>query len=193
LDLFDFFITYGNNLLRLLGVVAALMVIIFVHELGHYLVGRWCGVGVRVFSIGFGTQIWGRTDRHGTLWRVAVIPFGGYVRFSGDEDALSSPSTAKKALPDDALAHAAAWRRALVAFAGPLFNAIYTLVVLSVIFFAFGTVRLVPIIGSVIADSPAELAGFQIGDRFLTMQGAPVDNFRDIVLYISANYIPLTV
>jgi len=187
LDLFDFLITYGGNLLRLFGVIAALMVIIFVHELGHYLVGRWCGVGVRVFSIGFGAQIWARRDKHGTLWRVAAIPFGGYVKFVGDEDALSSPQSTKKILPDDALARAAAWKRACVAFAGPLFNAIYTLIILSAIFFAFGSLRLVPIIGSVIADSPADRAGFQVGDRFLTMQGAQVDNFRDIALYISSH------
>jgi len=187
LDFFEFFVLYGGNLLRLFAVLAALMLIIFVHELGHYLVGRWCGVGVRVFSIGFGTQIWHWTDRHGTVWRLGVLPLGGYVKFVGDEDALSTPLSSRRNLPENALSRAVAWKRAAISFAGPLFNALYTLVVFSILFFSFGTMRLVPVIGSVLENSPAAIAGFQVGDRFLTMQGEMVDNFRDVALYVSTH------
>src|SRR5919112_3674168 len=96
----------GGAATSLLGYVIpflfVLTVVVFIHELGHFLVGRWCGVGVTAFSIGFGPELVGFTDRHGTRWKLAAIPLGGYVKFFGDENAASVPDQSALATMNDA-------------------------------------------------------------------------------------------
>jgi len=193
LELYDFLMTFGSNLVRLVAVVAGLLVIIFVHEMGHYLVGRWCGIGARVFSIGFGPQLWAFHDRRGTCWRLAAFPLGGYVKFVGDEDIASHHTNVshhaniqiKAAPPQDAFSAASPWARAATIFAGPLFNFIYSFVIFGLFFLMVGRAVFMPVIGTVLEDSPAQAAGFQSGDVILTMQGRQVSDFSEVSAYIS--------
>ena len=117
-----------------------LTVVVFVHEMGHYLVGRWCGIGVKAFSIGFGPELVGFNDRHGTRWKLCAIPLGGYVKFVGDMNATSPPDRAEMAAAfADAERKVAfhtqpVWKRAATVFAGPLFNFLLTIAVFAVLF-----------------------------------------------------------
>lgn len=186
MEIVGFAFALYDILLRLVSVIGALMVIIFVHELGHYLVGRWCGIGVSVFSIGFGPEVWGFNDRRGTRWRFAAVPLGGYVKFIGDEDAASMPVGQRKAedLRPDSFPAARAWKRAATVFAGPFFNALFTVAVLSALFFAFGRSLVTPVVTDVLPGSPAAQAGFKPGDQFVSMQGKRVSSFDEIPRYV---------
>lgn len=164
--------------------VAVFVVIIFIHEMGHYLVGRWCGIGASAFSIGFGPELWGFNDRRGTRWRVAAIPLGGYVKFIGDEDAVSMTANAVSAQCPDSFAAATAWRRAATVFAGPLFNGILTVVLLSILFFTSGRILLSPIITDVLPNMPAAAAGFKPGDKIISVQGEKIASFNEVYRYV---------
>lgn len=156
-----------------LGLPAFLFVItlvVFFHELGHFLVARAFGVKVDVFSVGFGREIFGRTDRAGTRWKVSWLPIGGYVKFSGDADAASRPDTAAAARMtvaerEGALMFKPLYQRALVAAAGPLANFVLAIVLLTGILSVTGRAVVAPIVGEVSKASPAALAGIKTGDR----------------------------
>ncbi len=178
----------------LLGTVVpflfVLTVVVFVHEMGHYLVGRWCGIGVRAFSIGFGPELVGFNDRTGTRWRLAVIPLGGYVKFVGDVSATSSPTGVdQEELSEEerkvAFHTQAIWKRALTVAAGPVFNFILTIAVFSVMFSVYGRFVSEPMVAQVRADGPAAAVGFQPGDRFVSLDGTKVDTFADVQRYVS--------
>jgi len=182
----DFFVILYHAFCRLFGVAAVFMAIIVVHELGHYLVGRWCGIKAHVFSIGFGPEIWARIDKSGTRWRIAALPLGGYVRFAGDEGADSRPVSAGGAqrLPAGSFAAANAWQRAATVLAGPFFNGLLAVFVLAFMAFYFGKFTLSPVVSRVLPHSPAAQSGLQAGDRFLTMNGETVKSFDDIARYV---------
>ncbi|MDP3524120.1 MAG: site-2 protease family protein, partial [Hoeflea sp.] len=117
----------GNILSALPPFLLVLTIVVFFHELGHYLVGRWCGIKAEVFSVGFGPELLGRTDRHGTRWKLSLVPLGGYVKFLGDENAASLPTgSGAPALTDaersQSFPNAALWRRAATVAAGPIAN-----------------------------------------------------------------------
>ncbi|MGN6466747.1 MAG: site-2 protease family protein, partial [Rhizobiaceae bacterium] len=119
-----------------------LTVVVFVHEMGHYLVGRWCGIGVKAFSIGFGPELLGFNDRRGTRWKLCLVPLGGYVKFVGDMNAVSMPDSEEaEALTGEerkvAFHTQALWKRAATVFAGPLFNFLLTIVVFTVLFASY--------------------------------------------------------
>jgi regulator of sigma E protease len=167
-----------------------LTVVVFVHEMGHYLVGRWCGIGVKAFSIGFGPELVGFDDRHGTRWKLSAIPLGGYVKFVGDMNATSTPDASEiEALTVDekkvAFHTQPVWKRALTVFAGPAFNFLLTIAVFAVIFAIYGKFVSEPVISEVRPDSPAAAAGFQPGDRFVTVDGSPVESFADVQRLVS--------
>lgn len=167
-----------------------LTVVVFVHEMGHYLVGRWCGIGVNAFSIGFGPELIGFNDRHGTRWKLSAIPLGGYVKFVGDMNATSTPDSGEiEALSDDekkvAFHTQPVWKRALTVFAGPAFNFLLTIVVFAVIFAIYGKFVSEPVVSEVRPDSPAAAAGFLPGDRFVTVDGTPVESFADVQRLVS--------
>ena len=129
---------------KVLPFLVVLTVVVFVHEMGHFLVARWCGVAVRTFSIGFGKEIWGFTDKLGTRWRLAWIPLGGYVKFMDDDNAASVPS--KEAIasmtPEQRAGsfHAKpVWKRAAVVAAGPAANFILAVVIFALWFFVVRT------------------------------------------------------
>jgi regulator of sigma E protease len=167
-----------------------LTVVVFVHEMGHYLVGRWCGIGVKAFSIGFGPELIGFDDRHGTRWKISAIPLGGYVKFVGDMNATSTPDAGEiEALSDDekkvAFHTQPVWKRALTVFAGPAFNFLLTIAVFAVIFAVYGKFVSEPVVAEVRPDSPAAIAGFQPGDRFVSVDGTPVESFADVQRLVS--------
>ncbi len=178
--------------------VFVMTVVVFFHELGHFLVGRWCGVRVDAFSIGFGPELIARTDRHGTRWRLAAIPLGGYVKFHGDANAASAGSEETVAtLPpvERAVTFAAqpVYERAAIVAAGPIANFILALVILTGLFYVEGRSILLPRVASVQADSAAAKAGFAPGDIVRSIDGQPVRSFLDMQKVVSASSgVPLT-
>lgn len=165
-----------------LPLIVALVVIVFVHELGHFLVARWCGVSVEAFSIGFGKEITGWNDRHGTRWKISWIPLGGYVKFRGDANAASFPETG----PGQGDSHPGnfhnkpLWQRAAVVAAGPIANFILTIAIFTAAFWIFGVPLIEPRVGEVLKDSAAQEAGLRTGDLVLTIDGAAIDDFTDL-------------
>lgn len=158
--------------------------LVFVHEMGHYLVGRWCGVKAEVFSIGFGREITGWTDIRGTRWKVGWMPLGGYVRFAGDMSATSEPSEEWKALPEaernQTFQSKTLWQRALIVVAGPTTNFVLAIAIFMGIFAAYGQSKTSNVIGSVVAGSPAEKAGFAVGDKILAVGNSQITEFGQI-------------
>ncbi len=178
-----------------LGLPAFLFVItvvVFFHELGHFLVARACGVKVDVFSVGFGKEIFGRTDKSGTRWKVSWLPIGGYVKFAGDANAASVPDHAAAARLSDAeraqcLTFKPLWQRAAVAAAGPAANFILGILLFTGILFHEGHTVLEPIIGGVVKGSAAEAAGFRPGDRVTAIDGAKITDFEQMPQIIAVS------
>lgn len=186
------FFLSGESLLvgTIIPFLFVLTVVVFVHEMGHYLVARWCGIGSQAFSIGFGPELIGFTDKHGTRWKISAIPLGGYVKFIGDESATSSPVDVNNAdLSADEQRRAfhtqPVWKRAATVFAGPAFNIILTVVIFSVFFALYGRQISDPLIAGVQPGSPAAEAGFEAGDRFVSVDGEKITTFSDVQRIVS--------
>lgn len=182
--------TDGLLLGKILPFLVVLTIVVFVHEMGHYLVGRWCGIGVRAFSIGFGPELAGFNDRRGTRWKLCAIPLGGYVKFVGDMSATSAPGgdeVEKLSAEERRIAFHTqpVWKRAATVFAGPAFNFLLTIAVFAVFFSAYGRMVFEPTVAQVQPGSPAEVAGFLPGDRFVSVDGNPVATFDDVQRYVS--------
>jgi regulator of sigma E protease len=164
--------------------LVVLTVIVFVHEMGHYLVARWNGVAIQTFSIGFGRELWGFDDRHGTRWRLSAIPLGGYVRFVGDMNAASVPDEdfIAKAGPELAprlFVNKNVWQRIAVVAAGPAANVLFTFLILYALLLGYGRYTITPVIGEVLPESVAAAAGLQTGDTVLSVDGFAVRGFED--------------
>lgn len=167
-----------------------LLIVVFVHEMGHYLVGRWCGIGVNTFSIGFGPELLGFNDRNGTRWKLSAIPLGGYVKFVGDMSVTSAPVSdeAARLTPEElktAFHTQPVWKRALTVVAGPLANFLLTIAVFAVMFSMYGRYISEPTVATLREGSPAEIAGFMPGDRFVTVDGQRVETFTDVQRLVS--------
>lgn len=189
-SLASFFSSDGLLVGTVVPFLFVLTAVVFVHEMGHYLVGRWCGIGVTAFSIGFGPELFGYTDRRGTRWKLSAIPLGGYVKFVGDMNATSQPSPEEAAaLSEDerkvAFHTQSTWKRALTVLAGPVFNFLLTISVFAVMFSVYGRFVSEPMVAEVRAGSPAEAAGFQPGDRFVSVDGVAVETFSDVQRLVS--------
>jgi regulator of sigma E protease len=168
-----------------LGFLFVLGLVVFFHELGHFLIGRWCGVKVDTFSLGFGPELFGFNDRFGTHWRVAAFPLGGYVRFHGDANGASmTDADVVAAMPpsERAVSFVAqnVWKRAAIVAAGPLANFLLAIVIFTGIFYANGRAILLPMVDGIAAGSAAEAAGFQLGDRIVSIDGSAIDSFEDM-------------
>ena len=160
-----------------------LTIVVFVHEFGHFWVARKNGVQVETFSIGFGREIFGFTDKHGTRWKFALLPLGGYVKMFGDADETSSKADDREMTEEEkaiAFPHKTVGQRAAIIAAGPFANLAFAIVVLSILFMTVGQPSTPPVIGSVMAESAAEKAGLQSGDRVLVIDGEKIDRFEDI-------------
>ena len=169
----------------LLAFIALLGPLVTIHELGHYLVGRWCGVQADAFSVGFGREIWGRTDKHGTRWKLSMLPLGGYVMFAGDANATSMPAVADSSVPPEVAArwlqNKPLWQRSLVVFAGPAANFLLALVIFAAFNMAHGQRQTPPVIVGFSKVSPAHVAGLQVGDRITAIDGRAVYSFEEIL------------
>lgn len=172
-------------LTTILSFLACIGPLIFVHELGHYFVGRWCGVKADIFSIGFGREVAGWTDSRGTRWKVGWLPLGGYVKFKGDMNPASQASPEWLKLPPEERAQTfqakPLWQRFIIVAAGPVINFLFAIMIYAAVFANYGEPRTPPIVPSIEAGSPAAAAGFQPGDRILAINGSPVRRFEDIL------------
>ncbi|MDX2258080.1 MAG: RIP metalloprotease RseP [Hyphomicrobiaceae bacterium] len=174
------------------GFLFALTIVVFIHELGHFLVARWCGVSVKAFSIGFGRELYAFEDKHGTRWRIAAIPLGGYVKFMDDESVASQPS--REAIEKmDPVQRAGAfqlkplWQRALVVAAGPIANFILAIIIFAGLFWLYGVREMEPRVGRVVPDTPAAEAGFEPGDLVTAIGGTKIRSFADLQHIVSTN------
>ena len=190
----DILASFGGTGLAVLGYVVpflfVLTLVVFVHEFGHFIVGRWCGVDVKTFSIGFGRELFGFNDRHGTRWRFALIPLGGYVKFSGDADVSSAPDqeavgrmTAQereRSFPAQSIGE-----RAAIVAAGPIANFILAIAIFAASAFIFGKPVLSPRVDSLVAGSAAEQAGLKPGDLVVAIDGHEIHSFADMQRIVS--------
>lgn len=187
----------------LLMTVAAFLLLlgplVLLHELGHYLVGRWCGVKVSAFSIGFGREVVGWTDRRGTRWKLSMLPLGGYVQFAGDMNAASMPVDA---IPLDVAERATwfhfkpLWQRFLIVLAGPLTNLIIAVLIFASFNLFYGRIVVLPVVAGFAGQSVAQAAGVQVGDRIVAIDGAKITSFdqvREHVAPFPGDTVPLVV
>jgi regulator of sigma E protease len=167
----------------ILPFVFVISLIVFIHELGHYLVGRWCGVKIDAFSLGFGPEVFAWVDKRGTRWRLAAFPVGGYVKFHGDANAASAPDFDGVAAmaPQErglTLAGQPLRNRAAIVAAGPVANFILALAIFALLFMVFGRAEQVARIGGVDPGSPAAQGGFEVGDLVTEVNGEPISTFE---------------
>ncbi len=175
----------GGVVTYLVPFLFVLSLVVFVHELGHFLIARLCGVRILAFSIGFGPELVGFNDRHGTRWKIAAIPLGGYVKFFGDENAGSVPDGPRlDAMNEGERAQSFFFqpvlKRAAIVVAGPMANFALAIVIFAVIFMLYGKQTMSARVDAVQPDSPAAAAGFQPGDVVLAINGTTIDDFADM-------------
>lgn len=171
--------------MSVLPFLVVLTVIVFVHEMGHYLVARWNGIAIQTFSLGFGPELIGFTDKKGTRWRIAAIPLGGFVRFVGDMNAASQPDPefAEHASPElsrQLFVNKNVWQRIAVVVAGPLANVLFTLLILYALLLGYGRYMAPAVLQTITPASAAAEAGLQPGDKVLSIDGFAVRSFDDL-------------
>lgn len=170
--------------------LVVLTVLIFVHELGHYAIARYHGVRVEVFSIGLGPELFGRTDRHDTRWKVSLLPFGGYVRMFGESEAYGDPYLAASLSPAErevSFSHKRLGQRAAIVAAGPIANYLFAIVALAFLLSVAGNPMPLAAVGTVVAGSAAERAGLRAGDRIAAIDGIELVWFEDLRRVISSS------
>jgi len=182
----------GGVLGYLIPFLFVLTLVVFFHELGHFVIARRCGVRVLVFSIGFGPELFGFNDRHGTRWKVSAIPLGGYVKFFGDENAASVPDPAALAAMTEedrrhSFIHQRVRARAAIVVAGPIANFLLAIVIFAALFMVFGKPSTSPRVDAVQPGSAAEIAGFKPGDLVLTIDGRSIESFTDMQQVVSTS------
>ena len=170
--------------------IFVLTIVVFFHELGHFMVARWCGVKIDAFSVGFGREIFGWYDRKGTRWKVAMIPLGGYVKFAGDENAASVPNPELIAAMSEEERRSTfiakpVWQRMAVVVAGPVANFILSIVIFAAVFMLFGRVVTTPLVDKVEPNSAAAAAGLQQGDLITAIDGDAITTFQDLQRVVS--------
>jgi regulator of sigma E protease len=173
----------------LIAFVCAIGPLVFFHEFGHYIVGRLFGVGAEVFSIGFGREIVGWTDRQGTRWKVGWLPLGGFVRFVGDMNPASAPEVTGVDVPEADRArsfhHKPVWQRFLIVLAGPLANFLLAIVIFAAFFAILGFPQTPSLVHAVAPGGAAERAGLAPGDRIVAVNGRATDSFEDLGSFVA--------
>lgn len=168
----------------IVGFLAVLGPLVTVHELGHYLVGRWFGVKADAFSIGFGKELAGFTDKRGTRWKLSALPLGGYVQFAGDMNPASQPSEEYLALPRDerekCFQSKPLWQKALIVAAGPVTNFLVAIAILASFNYAYGKLQIAPVVAVMENGGAAYKAGVRPGDRILEVNGTTIASFDQI-------------
>lgn len=170
--------------------IVLLGVLVFVHELGHYLMAKFTGVKVDEFSIGFGKKLWGFTDRSGTEWKICAIPLGGYCKFLGDGDAASSTDESASVAEEDkkyAFAFQNPFKKLAIVIAGPAANYVFAILVFAGVFFFLGKVDFPAVVGEIIKGGAAEQAGVLAGDRILKVNGKAVNSFAEVRQEVDMN------
>ncbi|MEW6767877.1 MAG: RIP metalloprotease RseP [Pseudomonadota bacterium] len=199
----DFLLNGFNTLSHgLIGYIVpflfVLTIVVFFHELGHFLVARWAGVRVLTFSLGFGPELFGFNDRHGTRWKVSAIPLGGYVKFFGDDSEASTPSSdALKAMTEEerkvSFHGKKVGPRAAIVAAGPIANFLLAIVIFAALFTFFGKPNQSARVDQVQEKSAAAAAGFKSGDIVTAIDGSAIENFTDMQRVVSTKAgVPLT-
>jgi regulator of sigma E protease len=187
----DFFLnsfnTLGHGLIGyIIPFLFVLTIVVFFHELGHFLVARWAGVKVLTFSLGFGPELAGFNDRHGTRWKISAIPLGGYVKFFGDESEASTPASSETLASMSAEERAGSFHhkkvgpRAAIVAAGPIANFILAIVIFTCLFTFFGKPSTTARVDKIEANSAAAKAGFQVGDIVTAIDGKTIGSFSDM-------------
>lgn len=189
MELVNLIPSFGGLASTVLAFAAALVVIVFVHEYGHYIVGRWSGIHAEVFSIGFGPVLWSRQDRRGTRWQIAALPFGGYVKFLGDADATSvrADGSVPEAERRRTMAGAPLWARSLTVAAGPVFNFLFSILVFAGWMAWQGQAEETPRLGA-IHPMPGPATQLQPGDLITAIDGRPVATLAEF--YRVADELP---
>jgi regulator of sigma E protease len=171
-------------LITLFAFLIVIGVLVFVHEMGHYMVGRWCGVKAETFSIGFGKELTGWTDKRGTRWKICMLPLGGYVQFAGDMDPASTPNDDWVNLsPEErnqTFQSKSLWKRSAIVFAGPAINFIFAILIIMGFVLTYGVTTTPPIVAEISENSAAERIGMQPGDRVVSIDGDKVELFSDL-------------
>ncbi|HFB2047910.1 MAG: RIP metalloprotease RseP [Hyphomicrobiaceae bacterium] len=190
----DMFLSFIDSIIDLFLVIVTFLLVLFVvviiHELGHFVVARWCGVKISVFSLGFGHEIYGFNDRYGTRWRLAWLPLGGYVKFVDDHNSASVSVSEKNrsVVSDDERAGffhiKPIWQRSAVVAAGPVANFLFAIVIFSIISATYGVVSIEPRVSEVVPGTPAASAGFESDDLVLSINGNTITSFLDIQQYV---------
>src|SRR5882757_133587 len=188
------FNTLGHGLIGyIIPFLFVLTIVVFFHELGHFLVARWAGVKVLTFSLGFGPELVGFNDRHGTRWKISAIPLGGYVKFFGDESEASTPASAETLAGMTEEERAGSFHnkkvgpRAAIVAAGPIANFILAIVIFACLFTFLGKPSTTARVDKVEAGSAAERAGFQVGDVVTVIDGKIIGNFSDMQRIVSVH------
>ena len=170
--------------------LVVLTVLVFIHELGHFAVARWCGVKVEVFSIGFGPELFGRTDRTGTRWKFSWLPLGGYVRMFGqDENVIEGGAARPMSDAERAVSFKdkTVGQRMAIVFAGPAANYLFAFIIFTALYAIAGKPVIPPVVGEVIADSPAARAGIAKDDTIVSVDGTKIETFTDIAYVVQSS------
>jgi regulator of sigma E protease len=167
-----------------------LSLVVFFHELGHFLIARWSGVRILVFSIGFGPELVGFNDRYGTRWKISAVPLGGFVKFFGDDNAASMPDAARAASMDaseraESFMFQPVLKRAAIVVAGPLANFLLAIAIFAGVFMIYGKQTMSARVDSVQPGSAAATAGFKPGDLVVAINSHVIDNFDDLKQVVS--------
>ncbi|MGO4705185.1 RIP metalloprotease RseP [Microvirga sp. 2MCAF38] len=182
----------NSFLLTIVSFLIVLGIVVFIHEFGHFWVGRRCGVGVTAFSVGFGPELFGWNDRHGTRWKISAIPLGGYVKFVGDLNAASVPDSreVQRMSPEEravSFPFQSVTKRAAIVAAGPIANFILAVAIFSGLNYVSGRQVIEPRIEMIQPNSAAERAGFKPHDFILSINGSTIETFADMQRWVSAS------
>lgn len=174
-----------NHLPTLLGYIFILVLVVFFHELGHFVAGRWCKARIDAFSVGFGPELFHAVDRRGTRWRVAAIPLGGYVKFHEEGRDGTGEVPVSPLATGQSFTALTAWQRGVIVAAGPIASFALAISIFAGLFMIDGMAMLAPRVGSVVADSAASRAGFMAGDRVVAIDGTAIESFTDMQRIVS--------